>query len=281
MVFIFKFFKNKNIKHASNLCAKIAKPLTKLICKVNGRHAMAIKNLKLCFPNKTSKEVEEILGQFYENIGRFIGEYIAQSQMTEEYFKQNVEVVNPEILDEYFKKGFFGITAHFGNWELLHKYLSIKGQNLNVIYRKQNNMFIEKAFIDDRPVNLIPKNSNAMRQIMSLIKAKKIIGILIDQRDNGGEKFKFFGRDARTGVAIQRLSLKYNYPMIFVKCVRKREDPNKFTMFVHEPIKIETTGDIDKDIKLLTDKTLSVLEDWIKEDPEQWFWIYDRWKDVK
>jgi KDO2-lipid IV(A) lauroyltransferase len=198
--------------------------------------------------------------------------------MNSSWIKENVEVIGEEIFEKYAKEGFFGITGHFSNWELIHKYLDSKGHKLNIIYKKQNNEFVEKAFIDKRPVNQIPKGSNAMRQLMGLIKEKKIIGILIDQRDNIAEKFPFFGRGARTGVAIQRLSLKYNYPMICTQVLRRRDDPNKFKIIFYPPLEIEETGNLDEDISRLTQATLDALESWIRKDPEQWFWIYDRWK---
>lgn len=276
--FIFRIFKNSSIKKASDLCGFIGFYLTKLICKINGRHQKAIDNLGFCFPEKTDAQKAQIMDKFYEGVGRFIGEYITQDKMDAKWIEENVEVINPEIFEKYAKIGFFGITGHFSNWEIIHKYLNYKGHKLNIIYRKQNNTLIEKKFIDKRPVNQIPKGSNSMRDIMKLIKGKKIVGILIDQRDNGGERFPFFNRGARTGVGIQRLSLKYDYKMICTKVCRKPEDPTKFTLTFYPPLEIEQTESAEETIKRLTQKTLDTLEDWIKENPEEWFWIYDRWK---
>jgi KDO2-lipid IV(A) lauroyltransferase len=277
-VFIFRVFKNVNIVTASNFCGFLSRYITKWICLINGKHKMAIKNLGLCFPLKTDVQKEQIMDKFYENLGRFVGEYITQKQMTPQWIKENVEIINPEIFHQYAKIGFMGITGHFSNWELIHKYLYSEGHKLNIIYRRQNNEFVEKKFVDRRPINQIDKNSNAMKQIMNVIKEKKILGILIDQRDNLGDRFPFFGMGARTGIAIQRLSLKYNYKMICTKVLRRRDDPNKFKIIFYPPLEIKETGNLDEDIKLLTQATLNTLEEWIKEDPEQWFWIYDRWK---
>lgn len=276
---IFKIFSKMSVKTASNVCGTISKHVTKIICKINGRHEMAMQSLSLCFPEKTEVQKEQILDKLYENIGRFVGEYITQDKINSTWLKENVELVNTEIAERYFDRGFFGITGHFfGNWELLHHFLKSHGQMINVIYRKQNNTFIEEKFVDSRPVNQIPKGSNAMRQIMGLMKNKKIIGILIDQRDNRGDRFPFFGMGAKTGVAIQRLSLKYDYKMICAKCIRKPEDPTKFTLTFFPPLEIEQTGNIDEDINRLTQATLDTMETWIRENPEQWFWIYNRWK---
>jgi Kdo2-lipid IVA lauroyltransferase/acyltransferase len=278
MKFFFKIFKNSSVQKASNVCGFLGLYITKFICKINGRHNLAMKNLDLCFPEKTDVQKEQIMDKFYEGVGRFVGEYITQNKIDDKWIEENVEVINPEIFEEYAKTGFFGITAHFSNWEIIHKYLDYKGHKLNIIYRKQNNAFIEKKFIDNRPVNQIPKGSNSMRDIMKFIKQKKIIGILIDQRDNAAGRLPFFGRGARTGVAIQRLSLKYDYKMICTKVCRKQDDPTKFTLTFYPPLEIEKTENLDENIERLTKKTLLILEDWITENPEEWFWIYDRWK---
>jgi KDO2-lipid IV(A) lauroyltransferase len=280
MLFVFKIFHKAGIQTASNFCGKIGGSITKFICKINGRHDKALENISLIFPNKTPLERKKILDTFYNYVGKFVGEYITQDKMDSKYFDENVEVVNEEIFDKYMENGFFGMTAHFGNWEIIHKFVSCKkGIKLNIIYRKQNNKFIEEKFIDNRPVNLIPKGTDSMRQLMGLIKQKKIVGILMDQRDNKGERYQFFGRGATTSTAIPRLSLKYDFPLMPVKCIRKRENPNKFKLVFEEPLILENkTGNLEEDSKKLTNKTLLKLEEWISEDPEQWFWMYDRWK---
>jgi KDO2-lipid IV(A) lauroyltransferase len=276
--FAFIIFKNVKIQTASNVCGFMSRYLTKLICKINGRHNIALKNLDICFPNKTPLQKEQILNKFYEGMGRFIGEYITQNQMDGKWLEENVEVINPEIFEKYSKEGFFGITGHFSNWEIIYKYLGYKNHTLNAFYKKQSNPFVEREFIQLRPINQISKGSPDVRKIINLMKDKKIIGIMIDQRDNNGDRFPFFGKGAKTGVGIQRLSLKYNFAIIYTKVIRRVDNPNKFTLTFYPPLEIEKTGNDDEDIKRLTQKTLDTLEGWIKENPEQWFWMHDRWK---
>jgi lauroyl/myristoyl acyltransferase len=275
--FLFRIFKNVKIQTASNICGFISRYLTKWICKINGRHNIALKNLDICFPNKTPLQKEQILNKFYEVMGRFIGEYITQNQMDGKWLEENVEVINPEIFEKYSKEGFFGISAHFGNWEIMHRYFSSQKNPMTVVYKQQKNHLTDKILSDKRLTKQIPKGGNSMKQIITLIKQKRVIGILIDQVDVGADRFPFFGKGAKTGVGIQRLSLKYNFNMICAKINRKIEDPNKFTLTFYPPLEIEKTGNDDEDIKRLTQKTLGTLEEWIKESPEQWFLIYDRW----
>ncbi len=275
---LFRIFKNVKIQTASNVCGFISRYLTKLICKINGRHDIALKNLDICFPHKTPLQKEQILNKFYEGVGRFIGEYITQSKMDGKWLEENVEVINPEIFEKYSKEGFFGISAHFGNWEIMHRYFSHKKLPMIVVYKQQKNHLVDLAFSGKRLTEQIPKGGNSMKQIISLIKQKRVIGVLIDQVDIGADRFPFFGKGAKTGVGIQRLSLKYNFNMVCAKIDRRKDNPNKFTLTFYPPLEIEKTGNDDEDIKRLTQKTLDTLESWIKESPEQWFLIYDRWR---
>lgn len=276
---VFKMFGHVKIQTTSNICGFFGRWIIKFICVLSGHHKRALASLSLCFPSKTLEEKQRIMNKFYEGTGRFIGEYINQDQMDEKYFSENVEVINGEILDKYFESGFFAISGHFGNWEIGHKYFQMRNHTLSAIYKKQGNALIEGKFIaKKRPIELIHKSSLAMKQVVHLIREKKIIAILLDQRDAKGERFDFFGRGAKTGVAIQRLSLKYNYPMIGIKCLRKRDDPNKFKIVISRVFDVERTGDLSEDTKNLTKETLRELEAWITEDPEQWIWIYNRWK---
>ena len=64
----FTIFKNVKIQTASNICGFIGRYLTKWICKINGRHDIALKNLDICFPRKTQLQKEQILNKFYEKL---------------------------------------------------------------------------------------------------------------------------------------------------------------------------------------------------------------------
>ena len=49
-------------------------------------------------------------------------------------------------------------------------------------------------------------------------------------------------------------------------------------MTVHEPYKIEKTGNGEEDTKNITLKINQVIEKMIIENPKQWTWSHNRWK---
>jgi KDO2-lipid IV(A) lauroyltransferase len=198
--------------------------------------------------------------------------------MTENWFKKNVEIVNGEYFLDMMSKGSFAITAHFGNWEVMQRFLTLNGKDLSVIYNPIQNPYINKLYLKQRNVSQLPKGTSAMKQLIELIKDKKNVGVVADQRDKSGEVYQFFEKDAKTSTAIQRLSVKYNYPIFCVKCDRKLENPNKFTLTVYPALKTEKENQ-NEAVKDLTEQSLRVIESWIYERPENWLlWFYSRWR---
>ena len=49
-------------------------------------------------------------------------------------------------------------------------------------------------------------------------------------------------------------------------------------MTIHEPYKIEKTGNDEEDIKKITLKINQLMEKMILNNPKQWIWSHNRWK---
>ena len=68
----------------------------------------------------------------------------------------------------------------------------------------------------------------------------------------------------------------------FIKCKRcfylERKEGANFEMTIHEPYKIEKTGNDEDDTKNITLKINQVIEKMILNNPTQWIWSHNRWK---
>lgn len=74
------------------------------------------------------------------------------------------------------------------------------------------------------------------------------------------------------------LAIKQDIPLIPLRSIKNN---NKgFTVEIGKPVtlsKAETTLAESEQITLLTTKMNDVISSWIKEYPEQWFWLHRRW----
>ena len=121
----------------------------------------------------------------------------------------------------------------------------------------------------------MPKGPVGARYIIKAIKNGEHIGMLVDQKQNDGIAVPFFGKDAMTASAIANLALKFNCQLVPTEVIRVKGP--KFKVKIYDPIILEKTGDQEKDIYNTMVKINSILEGWIRKNPEQWFWVHNRW----
>ena len=99
---------------------------------------------------------------------------------------------------------------------------------------------------------------------------------MVDQRVSEGPRTLFFNKPAHTTTIPAQLALKFDCKLVPISL--KRVGDIKFEMTVHEPYKIQKTGDANQDIKNITLKINQIIEKMIIKNPKQWIWSHNRWK---
>ena len=99
--------------------------------------------------------------------------------------------------------------------------------------------------------------------------------MLVDQKMNDGIAVPFFGRDAMTAPALAQLAMRYDMPIIPARVVRRQGA--HFDSVIYPPLAYEKTGDSARDTLAIMTAINAMLESWIRETPEQWFWVHRRW----
>lgn len=100
------------------------------------------------------------------------------------------------------------------------------------------------------------------------------IAIMNDQKFNTGLKIPFFGVDAMTAQGAVRLALKTERPILPMSVVR-----NKATFHVrfYPPLDWTQTGQRKADVAAGVEAVTRFIENRIRENPAQWFWVHRRW----
>jgi KDO2-lipid IV(A) lauroyltransferase len=181
-------------------------------------------------------------------------------------------------------KGLLTIIAHFGNWELMPvtaPFILIKSSY--IVYRPLDSPVFDNMVEYVRTINgnvMVPKGGSGKR-IMDLLKQNNCIGILSDQNVSAREGVfvDFFGRPACTSVGLAVLALRSGAPVLPMFMARQKSGKYKFIL---KPlVEISRTGDYEADLLENTQRFTKVVEEVVREYPDQWFWIHQRWKTKK
>ena len=101
---------------------------------VGYRRKVVRNNLKLCFPEKSDKEIRIISKKFFQHFCDMIFESIKSLTISEAEIKKRFKFTNVELIQELEKenKSIMLMCAHYGSWEwifILQKYLKMKPHN--------------------------------------------------------------------------------------------------------------------------------------------------------
>ena len=91
-----------------------------------------------------------------------------------------------------------------------------------------------------------------------------------------GIKLDFMGRPAYFYSGPAMLALKTGAPLLYGIPVRQKD--YSYKAFIYEVSKDNLQGSDSDKITELTRRHKVYLEKFIKEYPEQWFWMHKRWK---
>jgi Kdo2-lipid IVA lauroyltransferase/acyltransferase len=244
---------------------------------------LAFKNIKNAMPKLSNFEIIKIIVGMWKNLGGYIGEYcnVYDKQINIFDFvklNDNSKKVLKEIKNS--KQGAILFSGHIGNWEIGLRVLKELGIPVKTVYRPLNNHLVNEFTNNFRKqinVEMIAKGNKGAIKIAKELKAETKIVMLVDQRLSNGVVVPFFKQKAQTTDSVAIFALKYGIPIYPVRVIRKDMFGN-FVFSVENKMKIVKGRNFQTDVKKITRQINQKLEQWIKEYPEQWFWVHDRWK---
>jgi KDO2-lipid IV(A) lauroyltransferase len=233
------------------------------------------KNLAKILPDLTIAERDKIVLNMWDNLGRVIGELPHWSQISNENLKKRVEIEFPDGNEKILSamSGVICLSAHTGNWEIYCRVLNFLGIKFNLLYRPANNIYVDNLINKNRGYNskLIKKGYLGVRQILKAIKNGECVGMLVDQRTDDGVTVPFMNFSAKTTPAPANLAIKYKAPLIMSRVIRTKGANYKIQFY--NPIEILESDD---ETSIMT-KVNEVIGNWVRQYPEQWFWVHKRW----
>lgn len=238
-------------------------------------------NLRNAYPGISKPEIEAILLEMWDNLGRTVAEYAHLDKLCFTGADPRIEIANVETVDRVLEqgKGILFVSGHFGNWEIMPIAATEFGLEGGLVYRPLNNPYVDRWMVSQRrkhgPADQISKGAQGTKRIFTLLRANKSIFLLVDQKTSEGVPAPFFGRMAMTTPAPAALALKLG--AVILPVTNERLNGARFRMTVHEPITFAPTGDHDRDVVSLTAEINAAIEASVRYRPSQWLWIHRRW----
>jgi KDO2-lipid IV(A) lauroyltransferase len=236
-------------------------------------------NLRRFMKELSPEEIEEIILKMWDNLGRIVGEHPHilefKTGIGERITVRGEENFHSMVHDNL--PGIF-MSAHYGNWELLSRSSESLGLPIHVVYRAPNNPYLDWIFQfgrKNKQTQQIKKGPSGAKKIISLFKKGEHFGFLIDQKMNDGVPVPFFGVEAMTAPAIATLSLRFKSPVLPARVIRQKGA--HFLLQIEKPIYFTTSHNHHDDVHRALSQVNEIVERWIKESPEQWFWLHRRW----
>jgi KDO2-lipid IV(A) lauroyltransferase len=244
---------------------------------------VGMRNLEMVFPEKSLAERRRILRGVFTSLGR----QLAELCQFPKYSAENIDqVVVYDGLENYERayakgKGVLFLTAHFGGWELSAFAHSLHGHWLHIVMRPMDNEYLDRLLQNYRTMHgnkTVPKD-DFVRGLLAATKAGETVGILMDTNMTPpqGIFVDFFGIPACTASGLARIALRTDAAVVpgftiwdpALKKYRLRFDP---------ALELIRTADLEADIAANTQVFTKVIEDYVRNHPEQWLWVHRRWK---
>lgn len=254
--------------------------LGKLAFRLSRKHReRALENLARAFPEATPEQRAKWAEGVLVHFGRTMCDFMRSAKRSPDEVIESIEASGLEHLDSALAAGHGAIliTAHFGNWERMSNYLALKGYKLSAVARDANDPEMNALVESLRQAGGIEviSRGNAARQVLSRLKKNEVVGILPDQ--NSDEIFvPFFGVPCGTVQGPAVLSTRSGAPILPTYCARV--GVGKYRLWMEPPLVAEEGFE---PVEGLTRAVNQSLENAIRQYPEQYLWIHNRWKSAK
>ncbi len=239
-----------------------------------------IENIGIAFPDWPLERRRDTVRATFHHLGKAVFEILWMPNINRKNLGQHIDYIGFDKTLEQMRKGRSVIvfTAHCGNWECLAYGVGMASEGLpvSVLQRERNEADINRYISDLRAsagVHTIDRGSaGAAREMIQSMRRGGILAFLIDQNiRTESAKVPFFGKPALTPIGPAKLAIRTR--ALVVAGFVERQPNGRHLIRFHEPF--EATGDPIE----LTAKMTQLIEEQIRNVPEQWVWFHDRFRE--
>jgi KDO2-lipid IV(A) lauroyltransferase len=239
-------------------------------------------NLNKVFSQLDAHKIKKIAFGCYKNFIISFIEIMCMPAMSKEEIINTLPLNNADLIKGKHKegKGVILLSGHFGNWEYIAASVSARIDiPFYVVVKSQRNPFVNNWMnkVRTKWINKIIPLGISIRQVYKELKNKNIVAMVADQRGPfEGIRVKFFGINTAVYSGPAILSIKTGAPIIYGLTIRQ---PDYSYKVILEEIDLSNLPENEEEKVIeISQRHTSFLENFIKQYPEQWFWMHKRWK---
>lgn len=280
--FAIAFARKLGRRRATNLAAWF----TGLVAPLIPENRLGAANLAAAFPEKSEAERKRILRGVWDNLARTTIEFTFLDEILADFQIHRLDrgTVTASGLEHFLRiredgKPGLIFAAHLANWEIPAVIAQRFGLDLTILFRMPKNSIVAADLMARRNElmgSLVPSQRGTTLEIAGVLSQGGHVGMLVDQRRQTSPAFPFFGRPATTSTLFATLARQYDCPVHGVRAIRL--PGGRFHVELTPPIDLPRDEDGLIDVNKATETINGIIEGWIREYPEQWLWLHDRWK---
>jgi KDO2-lipid IV(A) lauroyltransferase len=243
----------------------------------------ALENLRASYPDKDEQWINSTGQKSCESIAMLAVDVLFTPKLVrKDNWRQYSRCKNAERAKWLSRedKGLIFVGAHYGNFEILGYMLGLFGFNVYSIARPLDNPFISRYLYGVRELagqKIIDKKGAA--ELFDKVASRGATLCFVADQDAGdkGLFVDFFGRKASTYKSIGLLALTNNIP-IAIGYARRIDERFFFEIVVQRIIFPEEWANKDDPLRWVTAEYTKAIEEFVREEPSQYWWIHRRWK---
>ncbi|MBV8517236.1 MAG: tetraacyldisaccharide 4'-kinase [Acidobacteria bacterium] len=248
---------------------------------LRGRDRLALRNLRTTFPEKSPRELRAIASDCWRHFGREMLVYLRMQNLSLEEVAARCPFVNARLLEDAIARGngTVLISAHWGGWEVGGLAIMSMVRNVRTVARPLDNELLERDLqrLRAKTGAEVVDRRRAARVLLKGLAENAVVVLLPDQAvlPREGILVPFLGRPAWTTPAPAKMALRANATIVFAFCI---PDGLGHRLEFEESIRTEGLAEGEDDPVALTTRINDIISRRIRERPELWLWMHDRWK---
>jgi Kdo2-lipid IVA lauroyltransferase/acyltransferase len=277
----FKLVRRSDFDRASNFAAGL---LRRVGPRLRG-HRTARANLVAAYPDKSAAEIERILGDMWDNLGRLAVEYVNLDRLVDPSNPNSGRiVVAPGTLEKLARLRDDGkpavlFTSHLASYEVGAIWVEHNGLDLAIFYNPSNFGPLSEQLAEMQKHTmgrLVESGPDAVWRLRDALKSGLHLALFADQHFANGVDVAFFGRRCKANPMAARFAQLFNCPVHGFRAIRLPD--NRIQLEFTDEIPMPRGPDGKIDIAAAMQAITTTIENWIRERPEQWLWLQRRWR---